>query len=120
MARATSARNVNSGVTFVTYSPAFTGAANASGLTYFRIYGYNAANNGTNALLYVDNVTVGGCQSTPPPSIAKTFLTNPVAIGGSSTLLYRGARAVVRFAAWISFSSAPRKRERSRLVKPEL
>ena len=74
--------------TFVNQNPAFTNAANTGGLTYFRIYGWNAANNGVSALLYVDNVTVTGCRTPQPPTIAKSFLTSPVAVGGTSTLQF--------------------------------
>ena len=74
--------------TFVTYNPAFTGTANVSGLTYFRIYGYNAGNNGADADLFVDNVTITGCQTAQLPTITKTFLTNPIAVGGTATLRF--------------------------------
>ncbi len=73
---------------FVNIAQPFTNPSNPSGITYFRIYGYNAANNGVNALLYLDNVTIGGCQTTPPPTITKSFSPNPVAVGGTSTLTF--------------------------------
>ena len=73
---------------FVNQNPAFTNASNASGLTYFRIYGWDAANNGVSALLYVDNAIVTGCQTPLPPTLAKTFLTSPVAVGRTSTLQF--------------------------------
>ncbi len=76
------------GVSFATNNQAFPGPSNASGLTYFRIYGYNAANLAGTALLFVDNITIGGCQTTPPPTITKTFLANPVAVNGTSTLQF--------------------------------
>lgn len=74
--------------TFATYNPTFTGTANISGLTYFRIYGYNAGNNGADAKLYLDNVTITGCQTPQSPTITKTFLTNPIAVNGTSTLQF--------------------------------
>src|SRR5439155_6214769 len=74
--------------TFATFNPSFTNAANASGLTYFRIYGYNAGNNGADADLFVDNVTVTGCKTAQAPALTKAFLTNPIAVGGVSTLTF--------------------------------
>ena len=76
------------GGAFSNFAPAFPGPANASGLTYFRIYGFNAGNSGVNSQLWVDNVTVSGCQSAAPPTITKTFLTDPIAVNGTSTLQF--------------------------------
>ncbi len=72
---------------FATYNPAFSGTANTGGLTYFRIYGYASGNNG-NSEIYIDNISVTGCQPPQPPTLTKTFLTNPVAVGGTSTLRF--------------------------------
>ncbi len=72
---------------FVTYNPAFSGTANTGGLTYFRVYGYASGNNG-NSEIYIDNISVTGCQPPQPPTLTKTFLTNPVAVGGTSVLRF--------------------------------
>ncbi|MDH5209702.1 MAG: hypothetical protein OEW34_13760, partial [Burkholderiaceae bacterium] len=77
------------GTAFVSYSPALPGAANASGLTYFRLVAYNAGNSGTNARLYVDNVRVEGCQSAQHPTITKAFAPASIPLaGGVSTLTF--------------------------------
>ena len=76
------------GTTFTTFSPALPGPANASGLTYFRVIGYSAANSGTNARMFVDNVTIGGCQTVQPPTLTKGFAPNPIAVGGVATLTF--------------------------------
>ena len=74
--------------TFATYAPAFGGTANASGLTYFRIYGYNAGNNGADADLYVDNVKIGGCGTVKPATLGKAFTPSSVAVGGNAALQF--------------------------------
>ena len=48
----------------MTYNPSFPGPANTGGLTYFRIYGYNAQNSGVDAMLFIDNVTI--TDASPP------------------------------------------------------
>jgi uncharacterized repeat protein (TIGR01451 family) len=73
---------------FAAYAPAFGGTANASGLTYFRIYGYNAGNNGADADLYVDNVKIGGCGTAKPATIGKAFTPSSVVVGGNATLQF--------------------------------
>jgi len=72
---------------FASYGPAFAGA-NPSGITYFRIYGYDAGNNGADADLFLDNVKVGGCQTAAPPTLRKGFSPSVVAVGGTSTLTF--------------------------------
>jgi uncharacterized repeat protein (TIGR01451 family) len=72
---------------FATYAPAVSGA-NASGITYFRIYGYNAGNNGADADLFLDNVKVGGCSTASPPTLVKSFSPSTVVVGGTSTLTF--------------------------------
>ena len=72
---------------FASFGPAVSGA-NASGVTYFRIYGYNAFNSGASSLLYLDNVKVGGCSTPQPPTLAKAFAPSTVVVGGTSTLTF--------------------------------
>ena len=91
---------------FNNVAQAFPGPSNPSGVTYFRIYGYNAANNGVSALLYLDNVTIGGCQTTPPPTITKSFSPNPVAVGGVSKLTFVVAHPGSATANNVSFADA--------------
>jgi len=61
-------------------------AATGSSSTTFR---FNATGAGkAAATLYLDNVIFYGCPRPNPPTIAKTFLSNPVAVNGSSTLRF--------------------------------
>src|SRR6266404_2701527 len=78
---------------FVTYNPTFSGTANTSGLTYFRIYGYNAGNNGADAELYIDNIAITGCGTPAQPTLTKSFSPNPIAVNGTSTLTFTLANA---------------------------
>ena len=74
--------------TFTTYNPAFGGTANTNGLTYFRIYGYNAGNNGADALLLLDNISITGCGTPVQPALTKAFSPNPIAVNDTSTLTF--------------------------------
>ncbi|HQR45271.1 MAG TPA: hypothetical protein PK598_04545, partial [Thermoanaerobaculia bacterium] len=65
-------------------------AATGSSMTTFRI---NATGrNKTGARVLLDNVVFTGCAANlsppSPPTISKTFGTNPVAVGGTSTLTF--------------------------------
>lgn len=61
---------------------------NPTGNTYFRIYFSNSltVNPGADAIL--DNVAFTGCGLAMPPTIAKSFSPNPIAVGGTSTLTF--------------------------------
>ncbi|HXR55262.1 MAG TPA: IPTL-CTERM sorting domain-containing protein [Casimicrobiaceae bacterium] len=72
---------------FATFGPAVSGA-NASGVTYFRVYGYNAFNSGNSSLLYLDNITVGGCATPQSPTLVKSFAPSTVVVGATSTLSF--------------------------------
>src|SRR5205814_6932331 len=74
--------------TFATYNPSFSGTANTSGLTYFRVYGYGSGNNGADAILYLDNITITGCGTPAKPALTKSFSPNPIALNGTSTLTF--------------------------------
>jgi uncharacterized repeat protein (TIGR01451 family) len=74
--------------TFATYNPAFSGTSNTNGLTYFRIYGYNGGNNGADALLFLDNISITGCGTPTQPALTKAFSPNPIAVNGTSTLTF--------------------------------
>ncbi len=64
----------------------FTSGLNPSGLTNFRIYGAYARNNNPGSDLYLDDVVFTGCGIPEPPQISKNFLTDPVAVDGTSDL----------------------------------
>ena len=65
-----------------------TSGLNASGLTYFRIYGAYAKNNNPGSDLYLDDVTFTGCGSPKPPTLTKSFSPAAVAAGATSTLSF--------------------------------
>ncbi len=67
---------------------AFTSGLNASGLTYFRIYGAYAKNSTPGSDLYLDDVTFTGCGSPQPPTLSKSFSPAAVAAGADSTLTF--------------------------------
>lgn len=69
----------------------FTGLTNPSGDTYFRIYGDGANNPNSGADLNLDNVSFTGDTTSAactPPTIAKAFSPNPIAVGANSTLTF--------------------------------
>ena len=68
----------------------FTNAeTNSGGNTTFRVYGFNANNNQQGADFVLDEVIFTGCSVTQPaPTIQKTFLTKPIAVGGTSSLQF--------------------------------
>jgi uncharacterized repeat protein (TIGR01451 family) len=61
---------------------------NPSGLTYFRVYGFNATNSNPGSDLSIDNVVLAGCASAVKPALAKSFAPDPIAVGGVSTLTF--------------------------------
>jgi uncharacterized repeat protein (TIGR01451 family) len=97
---------IATGTSWATVSVPFTGTANASGLTYFRIYGYDAANSGTNPQLFIDNITIGGCQTTQPATLTKSFSPNPIAVGGTSTLTFTLANPNATSLTGVRFTDA--------------
>lgn len=66
----------------------FASGLNASGLTYFRIYGAFAGNNNPGSDLYVDDVTFTGCGTAIQPTIAKAFSPATIGAGGTSALTF--------------------------------
>ncbi|HJX27188.1 MAG TPA: hypothetical protein VJ885_04700, partial [Thermoanaerobaculia bacterium] len=66
----------------------FSSGLNASGLTYFRIYGAFANNNNPGSDLILDDVNFTGCFVPQPATISKSFSPSPVAVGGTSTLTF--------------------------------
>jgi LPXTG-site transpeptidase (sortase) family protein len=57
---------------------------------YFRLYYVGAASGGqnANANAYIDNVNITGCATPPPPTISKSFGTDPLAVGSNSQLTF--------------------------------
>ncbi|RLC99839.1 MAG: hypothetical protein DRI65_16880, partial [Chloroflexota bacterium] len=56
--------------------------------TTFRFGIDGSGNNKVGATLYLDNVIFTGCPRLDPPEITKTFLQDPIAINGVSTLTF--------------------------------
>lgn len=69
-------------------SIAFTSGLNPSGLTYFRIYSFNAGNSNPGSDINIDNVLFTGCGIPQQPTISKSFAPNPVAVNGNATLTF--------------------------------
>jgi uncharacterized repeat protein (TIGR01451 family) len=59
-----------------------------NGTTHVRIYLFNSGNVNSGSDAFVDNVTFTGCVTPNPPTISKSFLPSPVAVGGTSTLTF--------------------------------
>lgn len=56
---------------------------------YFRIYFVGASSSqNANANAYFDNVVLTGCATPPPPTILKSFQTDPISVGSVSTLTF--------------------------------
>ncbi|HEX7833295.1 MAG TPA: DUF11 domain-containing protein, partial [Thermoanaerobaculia bacterium] len=77
-----------SATTWVPLTHTFNTGLNPSGTTYFRIYVYNANNVNPGADVNIDNVVFTGCGTATPPSIAKSFAPDPIAVNGVSTLTF--------------------------------
>ncbi len=74
--------------TWFPLSHTFSSGLNPSGLTYFRIYGYNSTNDNPGSDFHIDNVFFTGCAAAVQPTIAKAFSPDPVAVNGTSTLTF--------------------------------
>ncbi|HMC70725.1 MAG TPA: hypothetical protein VKJ07_16325, partial [Mycobacteriales bacterium] len=61
---------------------------NSSGLTYFRVYGFNSGNTNPGADLSIDNIVFTGCGTAVKPTIAKAFSPSPIAVNATSTLTF--------------------------------
>jgi large repetitive protein len=61
---------------------------NASGLTYFRIYGFNSSNTNPGSDLSIDNVVFTACGTAVKPTLTKSFSPDPIAVNGVSTLTF--------------------------------
>lgn len=62
-------------------------AATGTSTTTFRI-GVDGAGKKTGATFYLDNVYFKGCPIPNPPTITKSFATNPVAVGGTAIMTF--------------------------------
>jgi large repetitive protein len=74
--------------TWAPFTHTFNTGLNPSGTTYFRIYVYNSSNVNPGADVNLDNVVFTACGPATPPSIAKSFAPDPIAVNGVSTLTF--------------------------------
>ncbi len=58
----------------------FTGLTSTTNNTYFRITGSGAKNDNSGASMDYDYMTFTGCSYYPPPTISKTFATDPIKV----------------------------------------
>ena len=74
---------------FTIHNVDFTGLTNSGGNTTFRISGTGANNDQSGANLFLDNITFTGClESDPPPTIIKSFGSDPVTVYATSILTF--------------------------------
>ena len=78
-----------SDTSWTAFGPAnITSGLNSSGMTYFRLYVYNAGNDTNGHAVRLDGVTFTGCGIPDAPTIIKNFAPDPIAAGGTSTLTF--------------------------------
>jgi LPXTG-site transpeptidase (sortase) family protein len=82
-------------VGFIAHTVDFTGLTDPGGNTTFRISGTGAQNDQSGANLWLDQITFTGClESDPPPTLTKSFGTDPVKVNvEESTLTFSIANA---------------------------
>jgi uncharacterized repeat protein (TIGR01451 family) len=86
---APNATAIPSAATFFNFTTgAITTGLNPSGVTFFRIYAFNAGNQNSGSDLNLDNIAFTGCSAAVQPTISKTFVPNPIAVNGASTLTF--------------------------------
>jgi uncharacterized repeat protein (TIGR01451 family) len=73
---------------FTQHTIDLTGLTNTSGNTLVRIAATGANSDNSNANLLFDDMVFTGCTSAVPPTIAKAFAPNPIAVNGVSTLTF--------------------------------
>jgi uncharacterized repeat protein (TIGR01451 family) len=74
--------------TWFPFTHTFNSGLNPSGLTYFRIYGYDSVNENPGSDFHLDNVVFSGCGTAVEPAITKAFSPDPIAVNGTSTLTF--------------------------------
>lgn len=73
---------------WINYSYDLTGLTSLTGDTYFRVSGLNdAKNDNTGAGLNFDQITFTGCSVFPPPTLQKSFTTDPITVNSGTSLL---------------------------------
>ena len=74
--------------TFTTKTLDFSTLTNTSGVTYFRIYGFDANAENSGLDLDIDNITVTGCGTPQHLTLAKQFSPSAIPVGSTSTLTF--------------------------------
>jgi len=89
IALAPNATAIPSAATFFNFSTgAITTGLASSGVTFFRIYAFNAGNQNSGSDLNLDDVVFTGCSAAVKPTITKAFAPNPIAVNATSTLTF--------------------------------
>jgi uncharacterized repeat protein (TIGR01451 family) len=89
----------------------------AGGTTWFRFMADTRNGLKSTATFGLDNVIFKGCQRPDPPTLAKSFSPNPIAVGGVSTLTFTltnssgttltGASFTDNLPAWVQVANPP-------------
>lgn len=80
---------INTGTSWGRSTISLAGLTSTTGITYIRIFGYNANNSNTGSELLLDNITfTTSCGVPGGPTITKTFTPSTVAVNGTSALLF--------------------------------
>ena len=84
----TGASGLPSASVWYSFTIDFTGDTSTTSDTYFYIFGGNSNQSNPGADLLLDLITFSGCSVPDPPTIAKSFSPDPIAINGTSTLTF--------------------------------
>jgi len=78
----------DTGTAWTPFGPFSVSGATTEPITYFRILGNHANSGGKGVNINLDDITFTGCKVPVPPTLSKTFETNPVAVGAASRLTF--------------------------------
>ena len=73
---------------WTTITKDYSAIANSSGITYFRIYGFDANNGNSGSDLDIDNVNITGCGVPQNLTITKNFSPDAIPVNSISTLSF--------------------------------
>ena len=70
------------------FSQTVNSGLNPAGLTFFRVYSSDSGNSNPGSDPVIDDVVFTGCGAGTPPTLAKSFSPDPIAVNGISTLSF--------------------------------
>jgi hypothetical protein len=73
---------------FTQHTLDFTGLTSTTGSTTFKLTATGANNDNVGAFLEYDNIAFTGCGVPAQPTLTKAFSVNPIAVNGTSTLVF--------------------------------